>query len=76
MDIPPPSLHAAPSPPPATGSSSAPPKWYTELSQRIDRLAEDHTRHFDALKAQQAAMFEFLRSQFPPPPPQLLFFCF
>ena len=31
MDIPSPSLRAAPSPPPATGSSSAPPEWYHDL---------------------------------------------
>ena len=77
MDIPPPSSRVAPSPPPATGSSSAPLEWYHDLSQCIDTLtfdmralAEEHARRFDALKAQQAAMFKFLRSQFPPQPPQ------
>ena len=78
MDIPPPSPHAAPSPPPpGTGSSSERPEWYTDLSQRIDSLSldlrafsEDHARRFDAIEVQQAAMFEFLRSQFPPTPPQ------
>ena len=77
MDIPPPSPRAAPSRPPTTGSSSAPPEWYHDLSQRIDTLSLDmqalsaeQDRRFDALEAQQAAMFEFLRSQFPPQPPQ------
>ena len=70
MDIPPPSPHAVPSLPPATGSSSAPPEWYSNLSQCIDRLAEEHVRRFDALEGQQAMMFELLRSKFPSQPPQ------
>ena len=70
MDMPPPSPHATPSPPHATGSSSAPPEWYSDLSQWIDRLAEEHARRFDALEAQQATMFKFLHSQFPSSPPQ------
>ena len=71
MDIPPPSPRAA------TGSSSAHPAWYHDLSQRINALsidvhalAEEHARRFDALEAQQATMFDFLLSQFPPQLPQ------
>ena len=75
MDIPPPSPHAAPSP--GTGSSSEHPEWYTDLLQWIDSLSldlralsEGHARRFDAIEAQQAAMFKFLRSQFSPAAPQ------
>ena len=40
------------------------------LSLDLRAFFEDHTRRFDAIEAQQAAMFEFLRSQFPPALPQ------
>ena len=42
MDVPLPSPHVAPSPPPyGTRSFSKRPAWYTDLSQRVDSLSLD-----------------------------------